>query len=249
MPRHPDTCAPRAPRGGLSGADVFALGVAVFATGCTPDYPSCETDKDCHAKEFCVAQQVPAVPRLERLPGRATPARRASATRSPATAAARRTAPPTRSASPTSARPARTTRSARAAALRQGRLPREEALQDRERLRAGRGLRQRLLHARRRRPRRRPRSARWTPVFFDFNESALTTEATAALARDADCLKKVGRAAHAGRPHRPARHAGVQPRAVREARAVGARPPGPPGRRRHQADGAAARLAGREGDR
>ena len=32
-------------------------------------------------------------------------------------------------------------------------------------------------------------------VFFDFNESALTTEATAVLARDAECLKKVGRPA------------------------------------------------------
>ena len=32
-------------------------------------------------------------------------------------------------------------------------------------------------------------------VFFDFNESALTTEATAVLARDAECLKKVARPA------------------------------------------------------
>src|SRR5262252_9212042 len=30
-------------------------------------------------------------------------------------------------------------------------------------------------------------------VYFDFNESALTTEATAVLARDAECLKKVNR--------------------------------------------------------
>ena len=38
-----------------------------------------------------------------------------------------------------------------------------------------------------------PRRVRLEPVYFDFNESALTTEATAALARDVDCLKKVGR--------------------------------------------------------
>ena len=86
-------------------------------------------------------------------------------------------------------------------------------------------------------------------VFFDFNESALTTEATAVLARDADCLKKVEPRRAADRPHRPARHAGVQPGAVREARAVGARPPRPAGRRRESAVGAAARGAGREGDR
>ncbi len=30
---------------------------AVAVAGCTPDYPSCETDKDCHDKEFCVARK------------------------------------------------------------------------------------------------------------------------------------------------------------------------------------------------
>jgi len=49
---------------------------------------------------------------------------------------------------------------------------------------------------------------RLDPVFFDFNESALTTEATATLAHDVDCLKKVGRVATLTAPHRPARHAG-----------------------------------------
>jgi Cys-rich repeat protein len=38
---------------------VFAVGcflVSVYASGCTPDYPNCETDKDCLAKkEFCVS--------------------------------------------------------------------------------------------------------------------------------------------------------------------------------------------------
>src|SRR6266700_1679939 len=27
---------------------------AAAVAGCKPDYPSCETDKDCHEKEFCV---------------------------------------------------------------------------------------------------------------------------------------------------------------------------------------------------
>ena len=38
--------------------------------------------------------------------------------------------------------------------------------------------------------RRRPRRATLEPVYFDFNESVLTTEATAAIDRDAECIKK-----------------------------------------------------------
>ena len=34
------------------------------------------------------------------------------------------------------------------------------------------------------------RSCTLEPVYFDFNESVLTTEATAAIDRDADCIKK-----------------------------------------------------------
>src|SRR5258708_13574222 len=37
------------------------LTLGLVASGCKPDYPSCETDKDCqdngHAKEFCVARK------------------------------------------------------------------------------------------------------------------------------------------------------------------------------------------------
>ena len=40
-------------------AMILTLGLAV--AGCKPDYPSCETDKDCqdngHTKEFCVARK------------------------------------------------------------------------------------------------------------------------------------------------------------------------------------------------
>jgi peptidoglycan-associated lipoprotein len=32
---------------------LFAIGIA-FAAGCSPDYPKCDTDSDCHEKEFCV---------------------------------------------------------------------------------------------------------------------------------------------------------------------------------------------------
>ena len=43
----------------LTTAHVAAmiLTLGLFAGGCKPDYPSCETDKDCHPKEFCVANK------------------------------------------------------------------------------------------------------------------------------------------------------------------------------------------------
>ena len=36
---------------------LLATAAAVAVAGCKPDYPSCETDKDCHGKEFCVANK------------------------------------------------------------------------------------------------------------------------------------------------------------------------------------------------
>jgi peptidoglycan-associated lipoprotein len=35
----------------------FFAGVLFAVSGCKPDYPTCETDKDCKAKEFCVARK------------------------------------------------------------------------------------------------------------------------------------------------------------------------------------------------
>ena len=41
-----------------AAAVVLAVGTCgLLAAGCKPDYPSCETDKDCHEKEFCVARK------------------------------------------------------------------------------------------------------------------------------------------------------------------------------------------------
>ena len=40
------------------------------------------------------------------------------------------------------------------------------------------------------RPPAQRRSCTLEPIYFDFNESVLTTEATAAIDRDADCIKK-----------------------------------------------------------
>src|SRR5690349_22615180 len=58
MLRHPDMLRTTRPSGaGFLALAAFALGAALFATGCPAEYPSCDTDKDCHAKEFCVANK------------------------------------------------------------------------------------------------------------------------------------------------------------------------------------------------
>src|SRR5262245_36132438 len=36
---------------------LVASGIVVAVPGCKPDYPACETDKDCKPKEFCVARK------------------------------------------------------------------------------------------------------------------------------------------------------------------------------------------------
>jgi len=36
---------------------VFVIASGALSVGCKADYPSCETDKDCHGKEFCVANK------------------------------------------------------------------------------------------------------------------------------------------------------------------------------------------------
>ena len=59
MPKHPVTLHAARLLPGLStlALATVAIAVAFLATGCPADYPSCETDKDCHAKEYCVANK------------------------------------------------------------------------------------------------------------------------------------------------------------------------------------------------
>src|SRR5580698_6870802 len=53
----------------LSAPLALLVLASVFATGCKPDYPSCETDKDCHPKEFCVANNCRACAGDKECPG------------------------------------------------------------------------------------------------------------------------------------------------------------------------------------
>jgi hypothetical protein len=56
MPKHPVNLhvAPLPLGVSALALAVVAVAVAFSVAGCDPDYPSCETDKNCHAKEFCV---------------------------------------------------------------------------------------------------------------------------------------------------------------------------------------------------
>lgn len=43
--------------GTLLALGLLCAGFALGGVSCKPDYPTCETDKDCKAKEFCVARK------------------------------------------------------------------------------------------------------------------------------------------------------------------------------------------------
>ena len=230
---------------------IFLLGtlLAAFAVaGCKPDYPSCETDKDCHEKEFCVARKCQQcressdcavgsacnAGKCERIPGYCR-------NKSECPAGQDCLGNRCRACKADTECPKGSKCVAGVCAAKKPCKTENDCAQNEDCV-DGFCVTERAAPP-------PPQECALDPVFFDFNESALTTEATARLAKDADCLKKVGRAAHAGRPHRSARHPGIQPGAVGTARAVRARSPGPAGRRRHQAVGPAARITGRQGNR
>ena len=235
-------------RAGASNlALAVASAVAFLATGCSADYPSCETDKDCHAKEFCVANKCQQCRDSNDCPA-GQRARRASATRSPATAAARPTAPPTRSASPTSCKAcAHDKECPGGQQCVKGTCTRRSPARPTTTARRTKTASMTASAARRRR--RRPR-----PGAVHAGRGVLRLQRVGADDRGDRGARARRRVPEEGRPPaRPightdsARHAGVQPGAVREARPVGARPPGPAGRRRDQLSMLAARSAGRQG--
>ena len=168
--------------------------VAVVVPACKADYPSCENDKDCHEKEFCVERKCQqcrqtadcptgtqcAAGKCERIPGfcrdkSECPAKqecignrcRACTANSECPAGSKCVA-----GSCTAKKPCKTENDC---------AQNEDCVEG--------------FCVSERPPAPPPSQCALDPVYFDFNESALTTDATARLATDADCLKKVGRAA------------------------------------------------------
>ncbi len=142
--------------------------------GCPPKYPKCDNDKDCHEKEYCVNGQCQQCRSDGDCPGGG----KCNAGRCEA-------APPVSQACTDDAQcPA-------GQSCIDGKC--RPCASDAEcgeggKCNAGRCQRASL-------PPPPTAACQLEPIYFDFNEYSLTTEATGAIDRDADCLKKQNRGA------------------------------------------------------
>jgi peptidoglycan-associated lipoprotein len=166
----------------------------LVGSGCKPDYPTCETDKDCHEKEFCVDRKCQqcrsssdCAAGNECKAGKCSPI--ADYCRSKADCPADKECIANRCRGcqddkqcPGGQHCVKGTCTSKKPCKSENDCAQNEDCVD--------GFCTPAEKA----PAPPPTTCKLEPVFFDFNESALTTEATATLARDVDCLKKVGRA-------------------------------------------------------
>ena len=179
-----------------SASGLPALLLIALATGCPAKYPKCSQDKDCHAKEYCVHEQCQQC----RNDGDCASGQKCNSGRCEAPRRSRWRAPTTAqcpagqsciggacTACASRRRSAAKAASATPAAARAaGPTTATRGADARQRLHAGAGLlRLQRVRAHDRGDRRHR--------------------------HDADCIKKGGQARHADRPHRSARHRGVQP--------------------------------------
>jgi peptidoglycan-associated lipoprotein len=173
-------------------AVVLASGLVVG--GCKPDYPTCETDKDCHEKEFCVARKCqqcrdsadcPVGSSCNAGTCQAIPGYCRSKSDCPANQEC--IANRCRACSGDKECPGGQHCVKGACTAKKPCRSENDCAQNEDCVNGFCTTEKAAAPP--------PTECKLEPVYFDFNESALTTEATAALARDADCLKKVGRAA------------------------------------------------------
>jgi peptidoglycan-associated lipoprotein len=146
-----------------------------FATGCPPKYPNCSGDKDCHAKEYCVNGQCQQCRSDGDCPGGKCAAGRCEKAAPVSTACSDdKQCPAGQSCIDGACKPCTS----------------DEQCGEGGKCNAGRCTRGNGALP-------PPPNAKCTlePVYFDFNESVLTTEATSAIDRDADCVKKTNHGA------------------------------------------------------
>jgi peptidoglycan-associated lipoprotein len=172
---------------------LVVLLAGLLSASCKPDYPSCETDKECHQKEFCVANKCQQCRDSNDCAagsacntGRCEPI--AGYCRSKADCPANQECIANRCKACSSDKECPGGHCVAGACTTKKPCKTENDCAQNEDCVNGFCTTEKA-------PPPPPKECTLEAVFFDFNESALTTEATAALARDADCLKKVGRAA------------------------------------------------------
>jgi peptidoglycan-associated lipoprotein len=178
----------------LCGLFALTIALAAATTGCKPDYPSCETDKDCHNKEFCVGRKCQQcrdakdceigntcnAGKCEHIPGYCR--NKSECPGGQECIGNRCKACASNGECPSGTFCVKGACSAKKPCRTEDDCAQNEDCVD------GYCVSERPTAA-------PPKDCALEPVFFDFNESALTTEATSRLAQDADCLKKAGRPA------------------------------------------------------
>jgi len=195
MATHRDNLRAARPSGpGLLALAAFAVTVALFGAGCPASYPACETDKDCHTKEFCVANkcqqcrdsndcpagQACKANKCEPIPGYCRS--KADCPANQECIASKCKACANDKECPGGQHCVKGTCSAKKPCKSDNDCPQDEDCVN-------------GFCTKEKAPEAKPTPCNLDAVFFDFNESALTTEATAVLARDAECLKQVKRPA------------------------------------------------------
>jgi peptidoglycan-associated lipoprotein len=145
-----------------------ALFALVMASACRPKYPKCDNDKDCHQNEHCVNGQCQQCRSDEDCPGGKCNSGRCEKPTSGGPNACTDDAqcPAGQSCIDGKCRPCKS----------------DDECGEGGKCNAGRCARAAALPA--------PPKCSLETVYFDFNEYALTTEATAAVDRDAECIKQ-----------------------------------------------------------
>jgi peptidoglycan-associated lipoprotein len=152
---------------------VLALwGLLAGTTGCKPDYPKCRDDKDCHPHEYCVNQMCQQCRNDADCPSGQTCNKGRCEPKSSMSVACSDDlqCPPGTSCINGNCQPCKADdECGEGGKCNKGRCARAGAGGDKS-----------------------GDACRYEPVYFDFNENVLSTEATAAIDRDAECVKKQG---------------------------------------------------------
>lgn len=175
---------------------VTSLGAVLFAVialpACRPEYPNCDSDKDCHEKEYCVGRKCQQCrDDKDCPPGQACAAGKCEAI--PGYCASKAQCPPGQECIGNRCKPCAAdgecpsgTKCVRGECTSKKPCTKDdECAQDEDCVNGFCEGGKKVAPP--------PSQCTLGPVYFDFNESALTTETTSALAANADCIKKVDR--------------------------------------------------------